>query len=300
MSAEQYRKFPDEVTVSLDGPSRSVAGESPLVLVANDQEWTARAIESILVANGFRVSRTFTAQATLAMASASPPDVVILDQQLPDFSGVEVCRRLRADPRFGSALPILITTAGPSGRQQRLSAYEAGAWEFYGQPLDAEALLHKLRVYSAAYGEVRRLRHDTLIDSATGLYSRAGLARRANELLGESRRSGRAVACVAWSLEDATDVGHSQQAGTMLLAQGRSADAFGRLDNGAFAVVAPGTDAKGAGQLAERFRDMIAGAYEAQRDSVRTTILTDDGAGSPPSSGTGDQLLDRLTHAIAA
>lgn len=284
--------------MSPDAPTTS-ASELPLVLIANDQEWTARAIESILVANGFRVSRAFTARETLALAGASDPDVVILDQQLPDFSGVEVCRRLRADLRFGTALPILITTAGPSGRQQRLSAYEAGAWEFYGQPLDAEALLHKLKVYSAAYGEVRRLRRDTMIDPATGLYSRAGLARRATELLGEARRNGRAVACVAWSLDGAADADHSHQVGAMLRLEGRAADAFGRLGNGEFAVVAPGTDAQGAEQLAERFRDVIARACAAQRDAVRTTILSDDVAGATPS-GDGEQLLDRLVHALAA
>ncbi|MES2124528.1 MAG: response regulator [Gemmatimonadota bacterium] len=272
---------------------------SPLVLIANDQEWTARAIESILAANGFRVVRSFTARETLALARASDPDVVILDQQLPDFSGVEVCRQLRADPQFGTALPVLITTAGPSGRQQRLSAYGAGAWEFYGQPLDAEALLHKLRVYSESYSEVRRLRQNSMIDPVTGLYSRTGLARRATELLGEARRNGRAVACVAWSVEQADGADHTSLVGEQLRIQGRAADAFGRLDKGEFAVVAPGTDSAGAEILAERFRDVIARVYDAERTAVRTTILSEDISGATPS-GDGDQLLTRLTHALAA
>lgn len=267
----------------------------PLVLIANDQEWTARAIESILVANGFRVTRSFTARETLAAAAAGDPDVVILDQQLPDFSGVEVCRQLRADPRFGSALPIMITTAGPSGRQQRLGAYEAGAWEFYGQPLDAEALLHKLQVYSAGYREVRRLRHDAMIDAETGLYSRSGLARRATELLGEARRSGREVACVGWTVLTPVDADRAGRAAALLRGEGRSADAFGRLGIGDFAVIAPGTGATGAGTLAERFRDVIARAYDADRNAVRATIITHEDA---PTDG--DELLDRLAVALAA
>ena len=144
--------------------------ESPLVLIANDQEWTARAIESILAAKGYRVLRTFTAQETLKLARVVDPDLVILDQQLPDFSGVEVCSQLRADERFGAALPIIITTAGPSGRQQRLAANEAGAWEFFGQPLDAESLLHKISVYLASYLAVKRLRHGALIDEVRFLF----------------------------------------------------------------------------------------------------------------------------------
>src|SRR5512147_2736564 len=164
--------------------------ECPLVLIANDQEWTARAIESILAAKGYRVLRTFTAGETLKLARVVDPDLVILDRQLPDFSGVEVCRQLRADERFGAALPIVVTTAGPSGRQQRLAANEAGALEFFGQPLDSEALLHKISVYLAGYREVKRLRQGALIDQVTGLYSRVGLSRRATEVLSEARRAG--------------------------------------------------------------------------------------------------------------
>lgn len=285
--------------MSLEQPI-TPAPDAPLVLIANDQEWTARAVESILMANGFRVSRSFTAKETLALASSSDPDVVILDQQLPDFSGVEVCRQLRADPRFGTSLPIMITTAGPSGRTQRLGAYEAGAWEFYGQPLDAEALLHKLRVYSDAYREVRRLREETMLDPASGLYSWSGLARRATELLGEARRSGRAVACVAWSVEGATEASGSRQAGMLLKLQGRTADAFGRLDSGEFAVVAPGTDARGAERLAERFRGVLAEAYAALPDAVRTTIITDDAVDATAPAGDGAHLLNRLRLALAA
>ena len=128
-----------------------------LILVANDHEWTARSVESILVASGYGVVRTFTGRETMDVASQRGPDVFILDHQLPDFSGLEVCRLLRQDPRFGASTPIIITTAGPSGRTQRLAAYEAGAWEFYGQPLDGEALLHKVRVFLESRREVSRL-----------------------------------------------------------------------------------------------------------------------------------------------
>src|ERR1019366_9632360 len=94
----------------------------PLVLIANDQEWTGRAVESILVATGYRVVHALTATQALEVARRVSPDLAILDLQLPDFSGVEVCRQLRSDPQFGPSLPIIITTAGPSGRPQRATA----------------------------------------------------------------------------------------------------------------------------------------------------------------------------------
>ncbi|HEX3928040.1 MAG TPA: response regulator [Gemmatimonadales bacterium] len=271
---------------------------SPLVLIANDQEWTARAVETILVAAGFRVLRTHTAGETLQVAAAVDPDLMILDHQLPDFSGVEVCRRLRADPRFGAGLPVIITTAGASGRAQRLAAYDAGAWEFYGQPLDPEALLQKLRVYYASYRELRRLRDEALIDHQTGLYSRLGLARRATEFLGEARRAGRAVSCVRWSVPMTVDAPLLSRVGAAFRVNGRAADALGRLGDGEFAAVAPDTGIAGADRLAERLRDMISQTVALGAEMIRTTVVAVEDPGLLPSDG--DQLLDRLTPALAA
>ncbi len=269
---------------------------SPLVLIANDHEWTARAVESILVADGFRVLRTHTAGETLQVAGAVDPDLVILDHQLPDYSGVEVCRRLRADPRFGPALPVIITTAGPSGRPQRLAAYEAGAWEFYGQPLDAEALLHKLRVYNASYRELRRLRRQALVDSDTGLYSRVGLVRRANELLGEARRGGRAMACVRWTIAPEAAAEHLGQLASAFREHGRAADAHGRISDTEFAAVAPDTGAVGADRLAERMREQLAVVIDA--GAIRTAVVAVEDPAQLPADG--EQLLERLVPALAA
>lgn len=271
---------------------------SPLILIANDQEWTARAVESILVANGYRVLRAFTARETLEIAASIDPDLVILDQQLPDFTGVEVCRRLRADPRFGAALPVIITTAGSSGRQQRLDAYAAGAWEFYGQPLDAEALLHKLRVYLAAYGHARRLRDSALIDTETGLYSRVGLARRATELLGEARRTGRAVACARWSMGDDLGADRVAEVAGVFKSQGRAADALGRIAPREFAIVAPDTGPDGAERMAERLRGILALAAGADSATVRASVLSVEDPVLLPEDG--EALLIRLQPSMAA
>jgi DNA-binding response OmpR family regulator len=270
-----------------------VAKNSPVVLIANDQEWTARAVESILMASGYRTHRAHTATETLAMAERLDPDVVILDQQLPDFSGTEVCRRLRADPAFGAALPIMITTAGPSGRQQRVAAYEAGAWEFYGQPLDAEALLNKLTVYCASYQEVRRLRQETLVDQESGLYSRPGLTRRATELLGEARRSQRDVSCVVWDIPQRLDPIQVANIGQGLRRQGRAADAFGRLDTNRFAVVAPGASSAGV----ERFRGIFRESLADREIEVNTTVIT-RGHDTLPENGWA--LLEAVSPAMAA
>jgi diguanylate cyclase (GGDEF)-like protein len=247
---------------------------APLVLIANDQEWSARSLESILGPNGYAVVRAYTGQQALERARTSQPDIIILDAQMPDMHGFEVCRSLRSDPRFSSTTPIVITTSGPSGRTQRLEAYRCGAWEFLGQPLDGEALLLKLGTFLESKRQVDILREENLLDSGTGLYNMRGLARRAREIGADATRRREALACVVFAPEtdlDDDDTGDdelarmSDQVGAVLREVGRVSDAIGRLGTTEFAVIAPATGTDGALRLVDR----LGGAVEATRIPVR-------------------------------
>jgi CheY-like chemotaxis protein len=81
--------------------------------------------------------------AGLEAATASRPDVILLDVLLPDLSGYEVCRRLRANETT-RAMPILMLTA-LQDRADRLQALEAGADDFLSKPVDRAELLARLR-----------------------------------------------------------------------------------------------------------------------------------------------------------
>src|SRR5215210_8411939 len=182
-------------------PNREKAPAAPLVLIANDQEWSARSLESILAPNGYSVVRAYTGQQALERVRTTRPDIIILDAQMPDLHGFEVCRLLRADSRFSPTTPIIITTSGPSGRTQRLEAYRAGAWEFLGQPLDGEALLLKLATFLQCKLEVDGLREESLLDASTGLYNMRGLSHRAHEIGADAFRRRDPLACVVFSPE---------------------------------------------------------------------------------------------------
>jgi PleD family two-component response regulator len=233
----------------------------PLVLIANDQEWSARSLESILSPNGFRVVRAFTAHQALDRVREHQPDIIVLDAQMPDMHGFDVCRTLRDDDLIGPATPVIITTAGPSGRSQRIEAFEAGAWEFFGQPLDGDALLLKLRTFLRAKLAVDRLRSESLLDAVSGLYSREGLAHRAREIGSDASRRHEPLACVVLGAEpdDAPD-GEGLNGGPdidvligqLLRRASRVSDAVGRIATREYAVLAPGTGAVGAARLARR------------------------------------------------
>jgi diguanylate cyclase (GGDEF)-like protein len=254
--------------------NRDKASANPLVLIANDQEWSARSLESILGPSGYAVVRAYTGQQALERARASHPDLIILDAQMPDMHGFDVCRALRDDPRFSATTPIVITTSGPSGRTQRLEAYRAGAWEFLGQPLDGEALLLKLATFLQSKQQVDVLREENLLDSGTGLYNMRGLARRAREIGSDAVRRREALACVVFGPEAEPETDDeadeellrlSDQVGAVFRQVGRGSDAIGRLGPTEFAVIAPATGPEGAVRLVDR----LGGAVEATRIPVR-------------------------------
>ena len=269
----------------LDNPG---AARRPTVLIASHQESSSRSLESILGPNGYTVVKAYTAAQTLERARRAQPDAIILDATLPDQDPLEICRALRHDPEFAPDTPIIILSSDHATRQQRIDALRAGAWEYLGQPLDAEHLLLKLDTFTRVKRAADRAREDGLVDPATGLYNLSGLARRARELGAQASRLNAALACVAL----APDFGESapgsepsdaeleavvaQLAGAFRAA-GRVSDAIGRLGPTEFAVVASGTDAGGAVRLAERLANAVT---EGRGDSLSALSASGAQAGA--------------------
>ncbi len=278
------------------------------VLVANDQEWTARSLETILSADGYSVVRAFTAAQTREKAAATRPDAFVLDVQLPDLDGMSLCQSLRQDPLIGPAVPMLLTTAGPSGRQERIAAYRAGAWEFFGQPFDGETLLLRLQVYLGAKAVVDDLRAESLLDDATGLYSRRGLLRRGRELVADAARRHGRLACVVLRPEvpelDASLTaaeGLARGIGQFLRSSGRTADVVGRVGPLEFCVMTAGAgddDVRGLirrlndGAAESPLRDLLGSSRFAFRAAFCS--LAEDDAGQADL----EMVLDRATATV--
>jgi diguanylate cyclase (GGDEF)-like protein len=291
--------------------NRDRAPNAPLVLIANDQEWSARSLESILGPNGYSVVRAYTGQQALERARTSQPDLIILDAQMPDMHGFDVCRTLRSDPRFSATTPIVITTSGPSGRTQRLEAYRAGAWEFLGQPLDGEALLLKLNTFLQSKREVDGLREENLLDPGTGLYNMRGLSRRAREIGAEAFRRRDPIACVVFAPDADEDEADSQedeearrmsdQVALLFRQAGRASDAIGRLGQSEYGVIAPATGPEAAIRMVRRLGGVIESSPIPMRGGEKTLRLRAGYCAVPDfaeSSVDAVELLLRATTAL--
>ncbi|HEX4600980.1 MAG TPA: response regulator [Gemmatimonadales bacterium] len=240
-----------------------------LALLADDREertqWLARLLEQV----GYVVLRERTARHALERAQAARPDVIIIAAELPDMTGIELCRALLGDGRLTSTTPILLAFSEPATREQRLTALRAGAWECIAPPHDHDEIVLKASVYIRAKLEADRTRTEGLLDLQTGLYNRQGLARRARELSSQAVRDHAAIACVVLAIDPA-GAGAAPGGATDVVGRGvhvlqataRRSDVIGRLGSTEFAVLAPGTDASGARRLAER----LAGSLQVALD----------------------------------
>jgi CheY-like chemotaxis protein len=235
------------------------------ILVVNDHEWTARSIETLLASAGHRTVRAFTGAQLTSLLETEAPDALILDTQLPDVSSLDLLPQLKASGLIGPGLPVILTTAGPSGRSLRLRASEAGAWEFFGQPLDGGALLAKLQVFLAAYRANRPPSAEDL--APTGCYAGESLRHRAVELGALARRSGVPVSCLSLELPEGAPADEGRVA-EAIRRVGRASDSLGRLGQGHYVVLAFGADEAGADRLAGRLREAL-DASSSAAGSVR-------------------------------
>jgi diguanylate cyclase (GGDEF)-like protein len=235
----------------------------PIVLIANSQEWHARSLESVLSPQGYAVLRAYTGKQALERATEARPDAIILDSDLPDIDGFEICRQLRAHSAISDSTPILMTSPGHPSRQRRLEALRAGAWDYIGASVDGEELPLRLGVLVRAKQDADRTREDGLLDELTGLYNVRGIARRAREIGSQAFRSKDALAVLVLSpygttAQQSVGAGVLEQVAHILRDTGRISDAIGTLGPQEFAIVAQGTDDAGAVRLAERIVQAIA------------------------------------------
>jgi DNA-binding response OmpR family regulator len=154
------------------------------ILIVDDLAPNLRLLEAVLSTAGFEVLPAQSGQEALSIVAQERPDLVLLDIQMPDMDGYEVCRRLRADPAT-SFLPIVMVTS--SEGEDRVAAIEVGADDFVMKPFDHQELLARVR----SLVRIKRY-HDTILDQAAELASlNRDLEARVAAQIGELERLGR-------------------------------------------------------------------------------------------------------------
>jgi two-component system, OmpR family, KDP operon response regulator KdpE len=130
------------------------------ILVVDDEQEIVRALQRSLTAHGYRVQTASTGEEALAALSQYHPDLLLLDLVLPGMSGLEVCRRVRAE----SNVPIIVLSV-KDAEHDKVEALELGADDYVAKPFGMNEVLARIRV---------ALRHVAQVPSGTEPRFQAG------------------------------------------------------------------------------------------------------------------------------
>lgn len=130
-------------------------------MFADDHEETRALVRDILQTSGYEVLAVPDGRGVIRSLEERAPDLLVLDLNMPGMSGLEVCRRIKANP-FTAHVPVLMLTA-QSEIEMKVEGYEAGADDYLAKPFDAR----ELRARTAAL--LRLVRRESDRNPSTGL-----------------------------------------------------------------------------------------------------------------------------------
>ena len=113
------------------------------ILIADDDEISARFLKRLLTSEGHHVSIVSSREDALAACASNPPDLVLIDLLAPQGHGFDVCRKLKDQPST-RLIPVVIVTS-QSDRHDRLKGIDAGADDFVTKPFDSMELHARIR-----------------------------------------------------------------------------------------------------------------------------------------------------------
>jgi two-component system phosphate regulon response regulator PhoB len=113
------------------------------VLIVDDEQDLLGVLQHNLTREGYRTLTASTGTRALDLAENARPDLILLDVMLPDLSGHEVCRRLRAS-RTTRRIPVLMLTAR-NEEFDRVVGFEAGADDYVVKPFSTRELMLRVR-----------------------------------------------------------------------------------------------------------------------------------------------------------
>ncbi len=258
------------------------------VLIADDSLVIRAVVRAGLESEGYRVVEAVDGASALESCRQQPPDVVLLDIEMPGLDGYQVLAQLKADDELKD-IPVVFLTSR-TGMDDVVTGLRAGAHDYLKKPFEPPELL--ARVGSAVHVKKlqdqlreRNVQLDEMsrTDALTGLYNRRHLDDELARRHSDARRHGEALSVLILDIDHFKNVNdtYGHPAGDVVLrefavrltAQLRTADIAGRWGGEEFLVIFPRTALPGAGHVADRIRAAIAAAPFLVGDmQIRVTV----------------------------
>lgn len=201
----------------------------------------------------------------LEAARKETPDLILLDVDMPDMSGFEVCRELKADPEL-CMIPVLFLS-GATTPEDKVHGLDLGAVDYVAKPFDAFELRARVRAALRTKHLQDLLIEHAHIDPLTGLPNRRALMERLQCEWSRIERHGGEMAFIMADLDHFKSIndlyGHHvgdkmlQETARVIAEQCRDNDLPARYGGEEFSIVVPDESAQSAIHLAERCRHKI-------------------------------------------
>ena len=200
-------------------------------------------------------------------AQASNPDLILLDVMMPDASGFDICRKLKATSETRN-IPVIFLT-GASDVDQKVLGFDVGAVDYIQKPFDSAELSARVRAVLRTKRFQDMLAQRAMIDGLTGLWNRAHFDQRLHEEIAAAQRYDRPMSLIMMDVDKFKNLndnhGHPfgdevlQAIGDVLQESARMTDWPCRYGGEEFGFILRETDLEGAIIMAERVRAEIEG-----------------------------------------
>lgn len=127
--------------------STAASSATKTVLVVEDNELNMKLFHDLLEVQGYQVLRADNGSDGLALAREHHPDLILMDIQLPEQSGLDVTREIKADEKLKDIPVIAVTAFAMKSDEQRIR--DGGCEDYIAKPISVPVFLEKVKRYLA-------------------------------------------------------------------------------------------------------------------------------------------------------
>src|SRR5215213_5691403 len=135
-------------------PPRAAPGQAASILVVDDTPANLQVLAGMLKDRGYKVRPVPSGKLALAAARRNPPDLILLDINMPEMNGYEVCEHLKADEKL-KGIPIIFISA-LTEPLDKVKAFAIGGVDYLTKPFQMEELHARVETHL----KLRRLQTD--------------------------------------------------------------------------------------------------------------------------------------------
>jgi diguanylate cyclase (GGDEF)-like protein len=274
------------------------------ILIIDDSADSLRIAKSRLTAECDAIFCADGGKSGMELARREMPDLVLLDLDMPDMSGFEVCRELKSDPET-CMIPVIFLS-GVNTPEDKVKGLDLGAVDYVTKPFDAFELRARVRAALRTKHLQDLLVAHANIDPLTGLPNRRALQERMKVEWDRMKRHGGQLSFIMADIDRFKFIndtfGHHigdrilQEVAQVFVRQCRNIDLPARYGGDEFAVAVPCDCAQNAARLAERCRKGVESMRLSVDDEIVAATLS---LGVADSTGASSPE-DLIEHADAA